>query len=60
MTSCAFVLRPTSLPTKVGRTSALSSKYKIDETDFTDWRFFLSSNLMAEISFNPESLDTNT
>ena len=41
MTSCAFVLRPTLLPTNGGRTSALSSKYKIDETDFTDWRSIL-------------------
>ena len=33
---------------------------QIDRANLTDWIFFLPSNLMEEISRNPESLNANT
>ena len=39
-------------PSRVGRTRALCSKYIIDRANFTDWMYFLPSNLMKEISAN--------
>ena len=38
---------------------ALSSESKIDQDDFTDWIFFLPSNLLKEISLNPDALSAN-
>ena len=43
-----------------GRKQALSSVSKTDQSDFADWMFFPSSNLMEEISSNTEALNTNT
>ena len=42
------------------RTWALSSECKTDQAHFTNWIFFLQSNLMEEIGHNPELLTTNT
>ena len=39
---------------------ALSSECKIDQADFTQWVSFPSSNLMEEISPNPEAFSANT
>ena len=44
----------------MGRTWAFSSECKTDQSDFTDWMNFLLSNLMEEISPNPEALNANT
>ena len=40
---CAFILRPLLLLYKWIRTRALSSEYKTDRADFTDWISFLQS-----------------
>ena len=57
-----FVLRPLFLPSKETRVQFKSYKieYKIDQADFTDWMYFLTSNLMNEISHNPKVLSANT
>ena len=39
---------------------ALSYAYKIDQTDFTDWMFFLPANFMEEITRNTEASRPNT
>ena len=49
---CVFVLRLLLFPYRGGRTRALSSAYKSDQVDFTDWMSFLTSNLMEEIGPN--------
>ena len=41
--------------TRGGRTGVLNSECKIDESDFTDWKSYLPSNLMEKISPNPEA-----
>ena len=58
--SCVFVLRSLLLPSRESRTWALRSESKIDQTDFTDWMYFLPSNLMKKTSPNSEALSTNT
>ena len=35
---------------------ALSSKYNIEQVDFTDWMSFQPSNITEEISPHPEAL----
>ena len=55
-----LVLRPLLFCSIGGRTRALSTKCKIDQVDFIDWISFQPSNLMEEISSNPEILRTNT
>ena len=49
---CVFVLRPVLLSYRGGRTQALSSAWKSDQGDFTDWMSFLTSNPMEKISPN--------
>ena len=49
-----FVLRVLLFPSRGGRTKTLSSG------DFTDWMSFLPTNLIEEISRNPEALNENT
>ena len=39
---------------------ALSSTFKTDQADFTDWMSFLPSNFIEEISSNTEALNANT
>ena len=41
--------------TRGGGTGVLSYERKIDETDFTDWKSYLPSNLMEKVSANPEA-----
>ena len=43
-------LCPLLFPCRGGRKQDLSSVSKTDQADFTDWMFFLPSNLMEEIS----------
>ena len=50
------VLRPILFPFREDRTWALSSKFKINQANFKNWISFLQSNLMEEISPNPEAL----
>ena len=38
----------------------LSSKYNIEQVDFTDWMSFQPSNLIEEINPHPETLNTNS
>ena len=47
------------LPSRVGRTWALSSEDKIDLAVFTEWMSFLPSRLMKEINADPEALSIN-
>ena len=39
-----FILHPLLFPSGGGRKWALSSEYKIDQVNFTDWMSFLTSN----------------
>ena len=57
---CVHILRSLLFPTIKGRTWALSSECKTDQAHFTDWMFFLQSNLMEEIDPNPKLLSRNT
>ena len=57
---CVRILRSLLFPTTMGRTWALTSEFKTDQTHFTDWMFFLQSNLMEEIDPNPKLLSRNT
>ena len=57
---CVFVLRPSLLHRRGGRTQDLSSACKTERADFTTSMSFLPSNLMAEISPNREVLNANT
>ena len=50
------VLRLILFPFREDRTWALSSKFKINQANFKNWISFLQSNLMEEISPNPEAL----
>ena len=45
------------LLSKTRRRCALTSDCKIDQVDFPDWIFFLTSNLMEEITPNPDALN---
>ena len=47
-----FILRPSLFPYKGCRTPALRSACKTNQDDFTDWMYFLPSNLMEETSHN--------
>ena len=42
-----------------GKTWNLCFECKTDEADFIDWMSFLPTNLMEEISPNPEALSAN-
>ena len=53
-------LSPLLFPFRGGRPGALSSAYKADCADFTDWMSLLPSNIMEEISPNKEVLNANT
>ena len=57
---CVFFLYLLLFPSRDARTSALSSECKIAQAHVTDWISFLPSNLMEEISPNPEALGVNT
>ena len=50
---------PLLLPSRVGRTWALSSEYKTDLTVYTEWMSFLPYRLMKEINADPEALSVN-
>ena len=43
----------------MGKMRALSSNYKLDQDDLTDWMDFLPSNPMEEISPNLGALSAN-
>ena len=43
-----------------GESPTISSKYKADQADFTDWMALLPSNIMEEIGTSPETLSANT
>ena len=55
---CVFDLHPL-FPSSGGRTRALSSDCKIDQSDLTDWMSFPQSNPMEKINSNLESLSAN-
>ena len=55
-----FMLCLLSFPPKGGRMLVLSSKYNIEQANFTDWIFFQPSNLIEEISPHPKALSRNT
>ena len=57
---CVFVLHTSLFPSRGGRMRALNSECKINQADFTDNMSFPSSNLMEEISPDPEALNKNT
>ena len=48
--SVCICLSPLLFPFRGGRPGALSSAYKADCADFTDWMSLLPSNIMEEIS----------
>ena len=55
-----FILCFLSLPLRKGRMLVLSSKFNIEQGDFTDWMSFQSSRLTEEISPHPTALSSNT
>ena len=55
-----FVLRPVLFSKRGGSRWALTSRYKTDRADFTDWMYVLPHKLMEEINHNTEALSTNT
>lgn len=55
-----FVLHPFLFPYSGRRTRALSYKYKTNQATLTYWMCFLSSNIMEDISPDPETRSTNT
>ena len=57
---CVFVSRHVLFPSRRDSMRTLASECKIDEADFTDWLFFLPSNLIEEIITHPEALSANT
>lgn len=57
---CMLTLCPYLFSNGRGRTSSLSSAFKTNQTDFTDWMSYLSSNVMEKTSPNTEVLYANT
>ena len=55
-----FILCLLSVPLREGRMLVLSSKYNIEQADFTDWIYFQSPSLIEEIIPHPKALSTNT
>ena len=55
-----FVLHALLFPYRGGRMQAFRSTCKIDVADFIDWRCFLPSNLIKEISPHTEALCADT
>lgn len=55
-----FVLRLLLLPDRGGKKWALSSSCKTDWADFTDLMSLLPSDLMEDMSANPEGHSANT
>lgn len=55
-----FVVCPLFFPSGGNKISALTSKCKIDRSDFTDWMAFQPSNIMKEITPYPEVVTANT
>ena len=55
-----FILCLLSFPLREGRMLVLSSKYNIEQADFTDWIYFQLPSLIEEISPHPKALSTNT
>ena len=55
-----FTLCLLSVPLREGRMLVLSSKYNIEQADFTDWIYFQSPSLIEGISPYPKALSTNT
>ena len=52
---CAFVLS-FNICLLRGKTRAINSPCKTGRAEFTDWMYFLQSDLMEEINHNPEAL----
>ena len=55
-----FILRLSLFPYKGVRVRVLSSAFKTDQADFSDWMSFLPSNLMKEVSAKTVALNANT
>ena len=53
-----FILCLLSVPLREGRMLVLSSKYNIEQADFTDWIYFQSPSLIEEISPQHKYLKT--
>ena len=52
---CMFILYPLSFPSIGVRLYDVSSECQVDQAGFKDWMSILPSNLMEEISPDPEA-----
>lgn len=55
---CVLLLNPLLISSTWGVVQVLSSAWKINQADFTEWMSFLSSNSVDEFSPTPEALST--
>ena len=50
---CMLAICLSLFPSRGSMMRNLNSEYKTDQTDFTDWICFVTSNLMEKISLDP-------